>query len=277
VRDELLADPESLAVWDDARLIEHPTGTTSGEMVLQGRRDAAVLAIAVVGHPDSLAAAERVVHTAEEAVVHVATEVEHALVALARRSIEVVVSLIGLVALVVLLPLLALAIRLDTRGPVFFRQTRLSRGGRPFTIYKLRTMTQDAESRLGDVIRLNIMDGPTFKAKDDPRITAVGRVLRRFSLDELPQFWNVLRGDMALVGPRPPLPTEWALYDPLERARLQVRPGITGLWQVSGRNHCPHQRMVELDLEYVRRRSLLLDLGIILRTLPSMLRGWGAY
>jgi lipopolysaccharide/colanic/teichoic acid biosynthesis glycosyltransferase len=276
VREEqLAADLDSLAVLETPRPALELV--IDADLMLQGRGDAAVLALPVVGRADPLTAAERVVHSAEEAMVHAAIGVEHVVVVALRRSIEVLVSVVGLAVLGLLLPVLALAIKLDTRGPVIFRQTRLSKGGRPFTIYKLRTMTHDAEHRLDDVLRLNIMDGPTFKAVDDPRVTRVGRVLRRFSLDELPQFFNVMRGDMALVGPRPPLPGEWAVFDAQERARLAVKPGITGLWQVSGRSHCPHQRMVELDLEYVRRRTLWLDLSIILRTVPSMLRGWGAY
>jgi lipopolysaccharide/colanic/teichoic acid biosynthesis glycosyltransferase len=273
VREELLAIPEATLPLDT-----RPTVELDADVLLQGHgSSAAVLALPVVGRTTTLAVAERAVHSAEESVVHAAHEVEHILAVMARRTLEVSIALVGLVVLGALLPFLALAIRLDTRGPVVFRQTRLSKGGRPFTIYKLRTMSHDAERRLADVLGLNIMDGPTFKAPDDPRVTRVGRVLRRFSLDELPQFWNVLRGDMALVGPRPPLPSEWALHDEQERRRLAVTPGITGLWQVSGRSHCPHQRMVELDLEYVRRRSLWLDLSIILRTVPSMFRGWGAY
>ena len=274
MREELVADPEVLAVLDPRTTFDV---AVDADMVLQGRSDGSALALPLVARRDPLAAAERAVHSAEEAVVHAAIEVEHVLAVAARRALEISMSLAGLLVLGVLLPALALAIRLDSRGPVIFRQVRLGKGGRPFTMYKLRTMTHDAEGRLAEVRQLNIMDGPTFKAKDDPRITRVGRLLRRFSLDELPQFWNVLRGDMAVVGPRPPLPTEWARFGAFERARLAVTPGITGLWQVSGRNHCPHERMVELDLEYVRRRSLWLDLWIIMRTVPSMFRGWGAY
>jgi lipopolysaccharide/colanic/teichoic acid biosynthesis glycosyltransferase len=285
VREEALVDFEPLAVLENSRTLESPA---DADLVLGGHGEVGVLALAVVGRSDPLMVAERAVlaaegamvhgaQVAEETVVQAAAAVERAVVVAARRTVEVAISLVGLAVLVLLLPVVALAIKLDSPGPVIFRQVRLSKGGGPFTIYKLRTMTHDAEHRLSDVLRLNIMDGPSFKAVDDPRVTRVGRLLRRFSLDELPQFWNVLRGDMALVGPRPPLPIEWAHYSADERARLAVRPGITGHWQVSGRNHCPHQQMVELDLEYVRRRSLWLDLAIIVRTLPSMLRGSGAY
>lgn len=277
MREELVAESGLLAALDGPRLALDLAVET--DVVLAGHSDAAALALTgiSVGHADALAAAERAVHTAEEAVVHAAIGVEHVVVGAIRRTLEISLSLVGLLALVLLFPAVALAIKLDSQGPVVFRQVRLGRGGRPFTMYKLRTMTHDAERRLAEVRRLNIMNGPTFKAVDDPRITRVGRLLRRFSLDELPQFWNVLRGQMAVVGPRPPLPSEWVEVSATERRRLAVTPGITGLWQVSGRNHCPHERMVQLDLEYVRRRSLWLDVSIILRTVPSMFRGRGAY
>ena len=277
MREELVAEAGPLATLDGHRLAIDLA--VEPEVVLAGHSDAAALALTgiSVGHSDALAAAERAVHSAEEAVLHAAIGVEHVLAVATRRALEIALSLVGLLALGLLFPVVALAIRLDSQGPVIFRQVRLGRGGRPFTMYKLRTMTHDAERRLAEVRRLNIMNGPTFKAVDDPRITRVGRLLRRFSLDELPQFWNVLRGQMAVVGPRPPLPSEWVEVSATERRRLAVPPGITGLWQVSGRNHCPHERMVQLDLEYVRRRSLRLDLSIILRTVPSMFRGRGAY
>jgi lipopolysaccharide/colanic/teichoic acid biosynthesis glycosyltransferase len=268
--------PEPLAVLDSPRAA-YDLAVDSG-ISLQGHAHAdGALALPIVTRSDPLAAAERAVHSAEEAMVHAAIEVEHVVAVVARRTLEIGLSLAGLLLLAVLFPLVALAIRIDSPGPVIFRQVRLGKGGRPFTMYKLRTMSRDAEQRLAEVRQLNIMDGPTFKAKDDPRITRVGRLLRRFSLDELPQFWNVLRGEMAVVGPRPTLPSEWARFGSGTAARLAVSPGITGLWQVSGRSHCPHERMVELDLEYVSRRSFWFDLSIILRTVPSMFRGWGAY
>lgn len=202
---------------------------------------------------------------------------ETALVRATRRAIEVVVAVVGLLILAVMMPVIVLAIRLDTPGPVVFRQRRLGRDGRPFTIYKLRTMVRDAEALRDKVLPLNVMGGVTFKAVADPRVTRVGGFLRRLSLDEAPQFWNVLRGDMALVGPRPPLPSEFAQYDVRERARLMVRPGITGAWQVGGRNTLQHSEMVGLDLDYIANRSLAVDLAIVLRTVPAMLRGRGAY
>jgi lipopolysaccharide/colanic/teichoic acid biosynthesis glycosyltransferase len=202
---------------------------------------------------------------------------EHAAAGSARRAIELLIAIAGLLTLAVALPVIAVAIRLDSPGPVLFRQRRVGRGGRCFTMYKLRTMQRDAEGRRDGVLDLNVMGRVTFKAVGDPRITRVGRLLRRFSLDEAPQFWNVLRGEMALVGPRPPLPREVEAYRDHERRRLDVKPGITGLWQVSGRNTRPHDEMVALDLEYVERRSVRLDLAIILATIPAMLGGNGAY
>jgi lipopolysaccharide/colanic/teichoic acid biosynthesis glycosyltransferase len=272
----MVAMPEPFAVLDTPRATFDLAGDPG--ITLHGHGDSGALALPIVaGRSDPLSAAERVVHNAEEAVVHAAIEVEHVVAVVARRALEITLAVAGLVLLALMFPVIALAIRADSRGPVIFRQVRLGKGGRPFTMYKLRSMIYDAEHRLDEVRQLNIMDGPTFKAKDDPRITRIGRLLRRFSLDELPQFWNVLRGEMAVVGPRPTLPSEWERFGAGTAARMAVSPGITGLWQVSGRNHCPHERMVELDLEYVRRRSLWFDLSIILRTVPSMFRGWGAY
>jgi exopolysaccharide biosynthesis polyprenyl glycosylphosphotransferase len=169
----------------------------------------------------------------------------------------------------------AAAIRLSSPGPVFFRQQRCGVNGRRFEILKLRTMVPDAETRLLDLLPLNEMDGPVFKLKEDPRVTPVGRFLRRYSLDELPQLWNVLRGDMSLVGPRPPLPHEVSQYETAERRRLSMRPGLTCLWQVSGRNEIGFDDWVRLDLEYIDGWCLSLDLKILARTLPAVLNGSG--
>ena len=185
----------------------------------------------------------------------------------------------GLLLLLLGLPLLALAgvaIRLDSRGPALFSQLRCGRDGRRFRLYKLRTMTRDAEARQDAILHLNQMDGPVFKIRRDPRVTRVGRVLRRWSLDELPQLWNVVRGDMSLVGPRPPLPREVVHYTPREHARLTVPPGLTGLWQVSGRNELPFEEWIRLDLHYVENATLSLDLRILAETLGAVLRGRGA-
>lgn len=193
------------------------------------------------------------------------------------RCLELLIASVGLVLMAVAMPFVALAIKLDSRGPVIYRQERVGLDGRVFTIYKLRTMVVGAEHQRDGLLPLNVTNGVTFKAIEDPRCTRTGRWLRRFSLDESPQFWNVIRGEMALVGPRPGLISEFEHLSPRERARCYVKPGITGMWQVKGRNLLDFSEMVELDLEYASRRSLGLDAGIILRTLPAMLRGRGAF
>jgi exopolysaccharide biosynthesis polyprenyl glycosylphosphotransferase len=185
-------------------------------------------------------------------------------------------------ALLVLAPLLAvcaLAVRLDRNapGPAFFRQIRVGRHGKPFAIYKFRTMRDDAEDLLAELRALNEHDGALFKVRQDPRITRVGRFLRRYSLDELPQLINVLRGEMSLVGPRPPLPNEVAEYPADMLRRLMVRPGMTGLWQVSGRADLAWEEAMRLDLRYVENWTLTLDLIIMMRTASAVLRASGAY
>ena len=162
-------------------------------------------------------------------------------------------------------------------GPVLFRQTRVGRDGTPFTMLKYRSMCVDAEARLAGLTDRNDGAGPLFKMCADPRITRVGCVLRRFSLDELPQLFNVVGGSMALVGPRPALPREVARYCPLARRRLAVKPGLTGLWQVSGRSDLPWEESIRLDAEYVERRSTALDVRILFRTVGAVLGGGGAY
>ncbi|GIE83628.1 sugar transferase [Actinoplanes regularis] len=171
----------------------------------------------------------------------------------------------------------ALCVRLTSRGPVLFRQVRVGRDGQIFRIFKFRSMYVDAEARLNELRHLNEHDGVLFKIRDDPRVTPVGRWLRRFSLDELPQLLNVLSGQMSLVGPRPPLPTEAAAYADDVRRRLAVKPGMTGLWQVSGRSDLPWEEAVRLDLRYVENWSLSLDLVILLRTMTAVVRSSGAY
>jgi lipopolysaccharide/colanic/teichoic acid biosynthesis glycosyltransferase len=160
---------------------------------------------------------------------------------------------------------------------VFFRQERLGKDGRRFDMLKFRSMVVRDLEIPPELLARNEATGPMFKIRRDPRITRVGRWLRRTSLDELPQLLNILRGDMALVGPRPPLPRELNGYDRLQRLRLRVRPGLTGLWQVSGRSNLTFDQMVQLDLSYIERRSLWLDLLILLKTVPSVLAGRGAY
>ncbi len=171
---------------------------------------------------------------------------------------------------------IALAIRLTSSGQVLFRQVRCGLNGRRFTLYKFRTMVEDAERRRPELHHLNEMDGPVFKVRRDPRVTRLGRLLRRYSLDELPQLWNVLSGTMSLVGPRPAIPEEVAQYQRWQRRRLSMRPGLTCLWQISGRNDLDFDRWMELDLEYIDSWSPLLDLKILARTVPVVLSGRGA-
>ncbi|WP_412747027.1 sugar transferase [Krasilnikovia sp. MM14-A1004] len=207
--------------------------------------------------------------------------VEHPRLHGGARVVKDLVDRFGAVLLLVLFgPLLlavALAVRLTSRGPVLFRQVRVGRDGRLFRIFKFRSMYVDAEARLADLKHLNEHDGVLFKIRDDPRVTRVGWWLRRLSLDELPQLLNVLAGQMSLVGPRPPLPLEVAAYADDVRRRLAVKPGMTGLWQVSGRSDLPWEEAVRLDLRYVENWSLSLDLVILLRTMTAVLRSSGAY
>jgi exopolysaccharide biosynthesis polyprenyl glycosylphosphotransferase len=195
----------------------------------------------------------------------------------AKGVMDRVAAALGLLVAGPLLLILMAAVRLDSPGPALFRQQRVGRGNRRFTMLKLRTMTVDAEERREDLVGLNESDGALFKIRNDPRITRVGRVLRRFSLDELPQLVNVLRGEMSLVGPRPPLPSEVADYEHDVRRRLAVKPGLTGLWQVSGRSDLPWDEAVRLDLRYVDNWSPLLDLQILLKTGRAVLSRSGAY
>lgn len=194
-----------------------------------------------------------------------------------KRAIDVVFSALVLIFSAPLMALIALTIKLDSPGPVLFRQGRMGKGGRPFTVHKFRSMMIDADEQKELLRDLNEADGPIFKIKDDPRVTRLGRWLRRFSLDELPQFYNVLRGDMSIIGPRPPLPEEVSQYQPWHMRRLEIAPGITGLWQVSGRSELPFDEMALLDIYYIEQWSPALDLKILLRTIPTILFGDGAY
>lgn len=195
----------------------------------------------------------------------------------AKRALDVVVAALALVPIALVTPFVAAAIKLDTPGPVLFRQRRIGREGREFDILKFRTMTADAEARRSELETANEGAGPLFKIRNDPRVTRVGAFLRRFSLDELPQFWNVLSGEMSVVGPRPPLPSEVAGYQREVFRRLYVQPGITGLWQISGRSDLTWEQSVRLDLHYVENWSLATDMTIIARTAAVMIRPRGAY
>ena len=193
-----------------------------------------------------------------------------------KRAFDLVASAAALLLLSPVLAAIALLVKLDSPGPALFRQRRVGLNGRPFTLNKFRSMRVGAEGERKLLVAANEMDGPVFKLRTDPRVTRVGRVLRRTSLDELPQLWNVLRGEMSLVGPRPPLPEEVRAYERWQRRRLSVRPGITCTWQVSGRNEIGFRRWMELDLAYIDRWSLWGDVRIVLRTIPAVLLGRGA-
>ncbi len=196
---------------------------------------------------------------------------------LVKRSLDIVVALVALVLLIPLILVVVLAVRATSAGPILFSQTRCGQDGRCFRLMKFRTMVSDAERIRRELAHLNEMSGPMFKVRLDPRITPVGRVLRKFSIDELPQLVNVLRGDMTLVGPRPSIVAEVDQFTPLQRRRLAVKPGLTCLWQVSGRSDLTFDQWVALDLDYIERRSVRLDLLILLRTVPAVLSGRGAY
>ncbi|WP_431090041.1 sugar transferase [Paenibacillus sp. 8b26] len=195
-----------------------------------------------------------------------------------KRSMDIMLSFIGLIVLCPVFLLVILLIKLeDPRGSALFYQVRIGKNGRPFRMIKFRSMVSDAEDRLSALLLENEIEGAMFKMRDDPRITRIGRFLRRTSIDELPQLLNVLRGQMSLVGPRPPLPREVHDYTVRDKLRLTVTPGCTGLWQISGRNHLSFNQMVELDLEYISRRSLRTDIIIMLKTFRVLLGSNDAY
>lgn len=194
-----------------------------------------------------------------------------------KRALDIAGSAAGLVVAIPLIAAAAAAIKLDSPGPVFHRAVRVGRNGRKFTFLKLRSMQVGAEELRGLLLHLNQAQGPAFKLQNDPRVTRVGRVLRKTSLDELPQLLHVLAGQMSLVGPRPPFPEEVERYEPWMLRRLSVKPGLTCLWQIRGRSDLSFEEWMRLDLEYVARLSLGLDLKILLLTLPAVLSGRGAY
>ncbi|WOJ92161.1 exopolysaccharide biosynthesis polyprenyl glycosylphosphotransferase [Congregibacter variabilis] len=197
---------------------------------------------------------------------------------LIKRSIDLAVSSLALLLLFPLLLFTALAVKLESAGPVLFSQTRIGRRGRPFKCWKFRSMYIDAEARKSDLQAHNEMHGGmTFKMKRDPRITRIGRFIRKASIDELPQLWNVWIGEMSLVGPRPPVPAEVAQYTAMDRLRLSVKPGITCIWQVSGRSDIPFDEQVQLDIRYIHERSLWMDIRLLFATVPAVLFARGAY
>jgi exopolysaccharide biosynthesis polyprenyl glycosylphosphotransferase len=196
---------------------------------------------------------------------------------LTKRIMDVVLSVIGGTALIPIFLVIALAIKRDSPGPVLHIQTRIGLNGRRFRFYKFRSMYMDAEARRADLLEQNEASGPVFKMRNDPRVTRVGQFLRRSSLDELPQLLNVIRGDMSLVGPRPPLPREVERYRPSDRERLAVRPGLTCLWQVRGRSTVDFDTWMEYDREYISRMSVWLDLALLFRTVWVVVTAEGAY
>jgi len=197
---------------------------------------------------------------------------------LLRRAFDLALGCAGLAASAPVILTAAALIKLTSSGPVFFKQVRVGRRGEHINVYKLRTMYVDAEVRLASMLHLNeSVGGVTFKIRRDPRITTVGRYLRKLSIDEVPQFWNLINGTMTTFGPRPPLPREVAIYGARERRRLEVKPGLTCLWQVSGRADLSFEQQVALDIEYIDTSNLRVDAGILARTIPAVLTGKGAY
>jgi len=195
-----------------------------------------------------------------------------------KRGMDILGSIIGLIIFSPLFIIVSLLIKLeDPKGSVIFKQVRVGKDGKEFFMYKFRSMVHNAEELLEQLLDQNEIDGAMFKIKDDPRITRIGKFIRKTSIDELPQLWNVLKGEMSLVGPRPPLPREVKQYTSYDKQRLLVTPGCTGLWQVSGRNSLSFKEMVELDLEYIHNRSIHLDLKIIFKTIFVLFGSKDAY
>lgn len=197
--------------------------------------------------------------------------------ALLKRVMDVLLAMVVLIITSPIIMLTAIAIKLDSPGPVIFSQKRMGKDGRLFNLYKFRSMCADAEAQVVALQEQNEASGPLFKIRNDPRVTRVGKIIRRLSIDELPQFWNVLKGEMSVIGPRPALPCEVDKYESWHKRRLEVAPGITGLWQVSGRSDLTFDEMVLLDIYYIENWSLTLDLMILLKTIPTVISGSGAY
>lgn len=216
-------------------------------------------------------------HLEGDALVSIHTGAMHGWQVVAKRTFDFAISLILLVFILPLLLIVSVLIKLTSPGPVFFSQERVGLNKRRFRLYKFRTMVPDAEKKLAELEQFNEVSGPVFKIKNDPRITWIGKYLRKLSVDELPQIINVLKGDMSLVGPRPLPVRDYEGFDQdWQRRRFSVRPGITCLWQVGGRSSISFERWMELDMEYIDNWSLLLDLKILLKTVPAVLKGSGA-
>jgi exopolysaccharide biosynthesis polyprenyl glycosylphosphotransferase len=194
-----------------------------------------------------------------------------------KRIMDITISALALILLAPLFVMIGILIKIDLRGPIFFVQERVGYNKRRFEFYKFRTMTSDAEKRQAEMEHLNEVSGPVFKIKDDPRVTKIGKILRKTSMDELPQLFNVLKGDMSFVGPRPLPIRDYKRFEKnWQKRRLSVRPGLTCLWQIQGRNELSFEKWIELDMEYIDHWSLLLDLKILVKTIPAVVRGTGA-
>lgn len=195
-----------------------------------------------------------------------------------KRILDIIVSFTMILLLFPLFIIVAILIKLESKGGIIHRQIRVGKDGRHFNFYKFRSMFIDAEARKQQILDKNeSADGVIFKMKNDPRITRIGRFIRKYSIDELPQLFNVLEGSMSLVGPRPPLPMEVAQYSLDERKRLHIKPGITCIWQVSGRSDIPFKKQVQLDEQYIKNHGFFRDIVILLKTIPAILTGKGAY
>ncbi len=204
--------------------------------------------------------------------------VRFAITPLAKRTLDVSASVIALILLSPILLIVTALIKLESKGEVIFKQNRVGLNGIPFTMFKLRSMSCDAEEKRTSLEASNeTANGVIFKIRRDPRITRVGRIIRRTSIDELPQLLNVIKGDMSLVGPRPPLPNEVSQYSRADRLRLAVTPGITCIWQISGRSDIPFKQQVKLDIQYIEKQNLWFDLWVLLKTVPAVLKARGAY
>lgn len=194
-----------------------------------------------------------------------------------KRAFDIIFAVACIIVFTPFMLVVAAIIKIDSRGSILFKQPRVGKNGKQFVIYKFRSMCSDAESKIEQLKKHNEKDGPIFKIHDDPRITRFGRIMRKTSIDELPQLFNILRGDMTFVGPRPPLPREVEQYNDYQRQRLSVKPGLTCYWQISGRSMIGFDEWIELDLKYIRERGILTDIKILLKTFPAVLKREGAY
>lgn len=288
---------EELWRYRDIPMIGHPDDINN--IIANNQVDAVIVAV----EPEDLSKTRQLFNTAEKMGVHLCFMAEifepevskvrpasingtpvflyssvpdNQFLLFAKTVIDKAGALLGLIAAMPFLLITAIAIKLDSKGPIFFLQTRSGINGKKFKMYKFRTMCIDAEKKKGELAKLNEMSGPVFKITNDPRVTRVGRLLRKTSIDEFPQFINVLKGDMSIVGPRPPLPREVSQYKNWQHRRLSVKPGVTCTWQVSGRNNIDFEEWMQLDLEYIDNWSLWDDTKIIAKTIPAVLKGSGA-